>query len=533
MPRRPALAAAFGLGLLSALALPPVHAIPVLLLAVPGLLALLGAATSWRRAAGLGLAWGFGHNLGGLYWVTEALLTDPARWWWLVPLAAPALAAAMALYAVPPALAAWSLPPGWRRLAGFAGAWTLAEMLRGVLLTGFPWNPLGGVWAFAALPVQGAAVVGVHGLSLLTLLLAGLPALPDRRRAWLAGGTAALALAAFGAWRLSGPEPPGPPVRLVLVQAGVAQAEKWREDRRAAILRRYLDLTADAAARAAAGAPPGAALVVVWPETATQFLLAQDPDARRLAAGALPSGAARALLLAGTVRVDWGADGRPARLWNSLVALDAAGEVRAVYDKSRLVPFGEYMPLGGLLPIRIAAGGMDFGAGPGPVALAAPGLPPFGALICYEVIFPGAVAPAPRPAWLVNVTNDAWFGRSAGPWQHLAAARLRAVEEGLPLARAAQTGISAVFDARGRRLAALGIGETGTLAADLPAAGAPTPFARLGQAVPAALALATLGLACLRRRGRDGPAAGSDRAAPGSRRRWREGSPPPQGETMP
>ena len=200
------------------------------------------------------------------------------------------------------------------------------------------------------------------------------------------------------------------------------------------------------------------------------------------------------MLLAGTLRADWGADGQPSRMWNSLVALDGAGVVRAVYDKAHLVPFGEYMPLGGLLPIRIAAGTMDFEAGPGPVTLAVPALPPFSALICYEVIFPGAAVPAPRPAWLVNITNDAWFGRSQGPWQHLSAARLRAVEEGLPLARTAQTGISAVFDAKGRQIAMLGIGETGTLTADLPAA-VPAPlFARFGQAVPATLALFTLGL---------------------------------------
>ena len=467
------------------------------MLAVPGLLALLGAARSWRSAAARGFAWGFGHNLGGLYWVTEALLTDPARWWWLVPLAAPALAAVMALYAVAPAVVAHRLPPGWHRVVGFAAAWTLAEMLRGVLFTGFPWNPLGSAWAFAALPIQGAAMLGVHGLSLLTLLLAGLPSAASRR-AWATGSAGLLILTAFGAWRLSGPELAGPPVRLVLVQAGVAQAEKWREDRRIEILGRYLDLTAIATGRMPAGAP----VAVIWPETATQFLLAQDPEARQLIAAALPPGAA---LLAGTVRAEWGANDRPARLWNSLVALDAAGAGRAVYDKSHLLPFGEYIPLGGLLPLRNAAGGMDFSAGAGPVALSAPGLPPFGVMICYEVIFPGAVVPATRPAWLVNVTNDAWFGRSAGPWQHLAAARLRAVEEGLPLARAAQTGISAVFDARGRRLAALGIGETGTLAADLPAAGAPTPFARLGQAVPTALALAMLGLASLGLDRRNGP----------------------------
>jgi apolipoprotein N-acyltransferase len=135
---------------------------------------------------------------------------------------------------------------------------------------------------------------------------------------------------------------------------------------------------------------------------------------------------------------------------------------------------------------------MDFTPGPGPVELHAPGLPPFGALICYEVIFPGAVVPTPRPDWLVNITNDAWFGHSAGPWQHLAAARLRAVEEGLPLARAAQTGISALFDAWGRRIVALPLGEGGAVAAPLPGALPPTPFARAGLALPFALALATL-----------------------------------------
>jgi apolipoprotein N-acyltransferase len=163
--------------------------------------------------------------------------------------------------------------------------------------------------------------------------------------------------------------------------------------------------------------------------------------------------------------------------------------VQAVYDKAHLVPFGEYMPLAGLIPIRMAAGGMDFSAGPGPVRLAPPGLPPFGALICYEVIFPAAVTPEPRPEWLVNITNDAWFGETSGPWQHLATARLRAVEEGLPLARAAQTGISAVFDARGRRLAFLPSGATGTLTLALPGAIAAPPFARFGLVLPGLAAL--------------------------------------------
>ena len=469
---------------------------PVLLLSIPGLLVLAGAAPSRRRAAWLGFAWGWGHALAGVYWVTHAILTDVATFWWLVPLAAPALAIPLALFVVPPALVAHALPAGWPRLLGFAGTWVLAELAQGFLFTGFPWNLLGTVWAFAALPLQPAAIVGVHGLSLLTLLLAGLPLLPGRRP--LAGAALLLAgLGGFGLWRLDAAEPAGPPVQLVLVQGNVPQEVKWRPEERMPIFQRYLELTA-AAARDAAAAAPASRVVVVWPETASPFLLAQDPEAGRMAAAALPPGA---MLLAGSVRADWAADGTLRQVFNSLVALDASARVAGIYDKAHLVPFGEYMPLSGLLPIRLVTGGMDFSAGPGPMALALPGLPPFGALICYEVIFSGAVAPRPRPDWLVNITNDGWFGISAGPWQHLAAARLRAVEEGLPLVRAAQTGISAVFDARGRRLAAIPLGRMGTATLALPGAGAPTPFARAGLAVPALLGLACLGLAIwLRRR---------------------------------
>jgi apolipoprotein N-acyltransferase len=170
-----------------------------------------------------------------------------------------------------------------------------------------------------------------------------------------------------------------------------------------------------------------------------------------------------------------------------------------VYDKAHLVPFGEYMPLGGLLPVRVVQGGLDFSAGPGPVSLAPAGLPAFSPLICYEVIFPGAVAAAEnRPAWLVNITNDAWFGFSAGPYQHLAAARLRAVEEGLPLARAAQTGVSALMDARGRILALLDLGEGGSVSAPLPSPLPATFFAKTGNGLPVLVAFLMLGVVAIR-----------------------------------
>ncbi|WP_368040523.1 apolipoprotein N-acyltransferase [Roseicella sp. DB1501] len=499
------LLAALGLGLLSALALPPLHLVPVLLLSVPGLLVLAAAQPRWQRAAWIGFLWGWGQGVAGIWWVTEAILMDAATWWWLVPLAAPALAAGLALFAIPPVLVARALPPGWPRLAAFAGLWVLGEMARGWLATGFPWNLTGTVWAFAALPVQGAALIGVHGLSLVTMLLAGLPLLRGWR-VWALGGLVLAGFAGFGAWRLAQPAPPDQPVELVLVQGNVAQEVKWRQDRRMPIFQHYLAMT-EAAARAARAAAPGRHIAVIWSETASPFLLTQDPEARRMVAAALPE---TATLLAGTVRAAWDPQGRLSAVWNSLAVLDASGEVAAVYDKSHLVPFGEYMPLAGILPIRLVAGSMDFSAGPGPVTLQAPGLPPFGALICYEVIFPGAVVPRPRPDWLVNITNDAWFGVSSGPWQHLAAARLRAVEEGLPLARAAQTGISALFDAKGRRLAMLPTGETGTLTLPLPGAEPPTPFARFGLALPglAAAICLLLGIGWGTRRGVQRPGRG-------------------------
>ena len=481
-----ALAAAFGLGALSSLAMPPVFALPVLLLSFPGLLLLLGRAGGWKRGALIGWAFGWGMHVTGLYWITYSILTEAERLWWLVPLAVPLLALWMGIYTAIPAVLAWRAAPGWRRVLVLAGGWVLAEFVRGWAFTGFPWNLLGTAWAFAALPVQGAAWIGVHGLSLVTVLLACTPLLGRRA---MAGGLAAMAgFAAFGAARLMPEEPAALPVTLVLVQGNVTQEAKWREETRVPIFRRYLELSAEGA-EAARREHPGTRPVVIWPETASPFLLTDDTEARRLAASVLPPDG---LLIAGTVRAEWGPDRRPTKLFNSLVALGPDGVIAATYDKSHLVPFGEYMPLSGLLPIRVIRGGVDFGAGTGPVALQLPGLPAAGPLICYEVIFPGEVVGAERPGWLLNITNDAWFGISAGPHQHLAAARLRAVEEGLPLARAAQTGISAAFDSRGRELTSLGLGRTGFALAPLPAAGKPTPFSHGGRLIPGILATLAL-----------------------------------------
>jgi apolipoprotein N-acyltransferase len=483
-----ALAMAFVLGALAALALPPVHLVPALLLALPGLFVMATEAPTARRAAWIGLAWGWGFHVAGLHWLTNAILTEAERFWWLVPIAVPALALPLGAFTVIPALVAGLGAPGWPRLLAFAAAWTAAEMLRGVLFTGFPWNLLGTVWAFGALPVQAAAWIGVHGLSLATVLLALAPL--AGRRGWLAGGGALVAFAGIGLLRLWPAEPEPHPVALVLVQGNVAQETKWREETRWPIFRRYIELTHEGV-RLAQQEAPESRVLVVWPETASPFLLTSDAEAARLASRPLPPGG---LLAAGTVRAAIGADGRIERVWNSIAVLDAEGRVLDAVDKTHLVPFGEYMPLRGLLPLRVVRGNVDFSAGPGLRAVSLPGLPSFTGLICYEVIFPGAVTPAAeRPSFLLNVTNDAWSGVSAGPWQHLAAARMRAVEEGLPLVRAAQTGISAVFDARGRRVAGMGLADTGVVIAPLPQAGVATPFARAGLAIP----LGLVALACV------------------------------------
>jgi apolipoprotein N-acyltransferase len=479
--RAPVTAAA--LGALAAAAFPPLHLVPVLWLAFPGLLLLAGSRAGPRGAFGVGWAWGFGHFSAGLYWISNALLTEADRFAWLVPFAVPAIAAGLALFVALPVVLVRLWPEGWPRVLAFAGLWTLGEIARGFLLTGFPWNLLGTVWAFGALPVQGAAWIGTHGLSALTVVLASLP-LVWGRAAWAAGGAILAGGAVVGLARLAAEEPAPAPVALRIVQGNIAQAHKWREELRIAHFRRYLALTASA--------PPaeeGARLVVIWPETASPYMLDADATARALAAGALPG---EGVLIAGSVRLERQPEGRvpPVRAWNSLLAIGSAGDVLAVYDKHHLVPFGEYVPLRGWLPVEtVVPGNLDFSAGPGPRTLALEGLPPFSPLICYEVIFPGAVVAADaRPAWLLNLTNDAWFGISSGPYQHLAAARMRAVEEGLPLVRAANTGVSAVFDARGRTVASLGLDRMGVIAAPLPAPRAPTPYARAGVWVPLALA---------------------------------------------
>ncbi len=469
--------ASFGAGAVAAAALPPVGALPLLVVAFTTLTWLLEGCRRGRSALAVGWWFGFGHFIAGLYWTGTALLTEPEKFAWMVPFAVIGLPAVLAVFTALVALVAHWVPSGAMRVVALAAAWTAAEWMRGHILTGFPWNLIGYAWTVSDSMLQVTALIGVYGLGLIAVLAAAAPATLVAGK-WLPSAAAAVLLAAVwvgGTTRLAIAEIEDvPDVRLRIVQANIAQHHKWREDRLRAQFNRYLQLSSG----------PGMAEIthIVWPETATPAALNRDEAALRLIGGLVSPGG---LVLTGALRAAPAAE-TPTRVWNSLYAVDSSGAVAAVYDKHHLVPFGEYVPLrAGLAALgidKITAGRGDFSAGPGPRTLDLPGLPPLSPLICYEAIFPGAVtAPDRPPAWLLNITNDAWFGRSSGPYQHFAMARVRAVEQGLPLVRAANTGISAIVDAHGRTVARLGVGATGVLDGALPGAipGA-TVYARLG-----------------------------------------------------
>ena len=467
---------AWAAGALTALALPPLHVWPGLL-GFALLLYLLRQVERRRSALALGWCFGFGYFLVGLYWIAIAFFSDAERFGALAFPAVVALCAWLATYA---AMATWlATLYRWQSLSAaalaLAVAWVATEVLRAYLFGGFPWNLIGYVWSDSEAISQLGAVTGIYGLSLLAVVIGALPAVllePGGRARWwpIAVGAAVLAMIWGGGMaRLSGATVAEvPDIRLRLVQGNVPQNQKWKPELRNRWFGHHLGLSADQAE---------GITHVIWPESASSYPLSQVPEARELIGQVVPPGG---LLLTGGERYDF--DDEPPKAWNTLYVVDDAGELRAHYDKRNLVPFGEFMPLRGLLGRigldKLTPGSLDFQPGPGRVTVDLPGLPPFSPLICYETIFPGHVLdPDARPAWLLNVTNDGWFGRSTGPYQHLAMARMRAIEEGLPMVRSANTGISVVVDPWGRIQARLDLGETGVLDAALPQPLPPTLFA--------------------------------------------------------
>jgi len=503
--------AAFALGALAVLALPPFHAVPVLAVSFSGLAWLAlgdagGESRPHRRAFADGWWFGAGFFSLGLYWLSNALLVDATRFAWMIPFAFFGFGFGLGLFSGAATLSAAVLcrrlaARAWARPLWLAAAWVLMEWLRGIVLTGFPWNLIGTVWMFSDAMIQPAAWGGVHLLSLLTVALAALPAWMGWRDDGRGRGPIAAVLAAgivlwFGAgWARialldAEAERTVSGAVLRLVQPAIPQNLKWDPAERRGHVVAQVDLS-----RAAAGSPPTPRPThVIWAETAAPFYLEREPGLRGFLAQAVPP---KGALITGAPRLA-SAPGQPARLRNSLHVLDETGAILATYDKAHLVPFGEYVPLRDWIPawiVKITYGEAEFSPGLRLAPLPVPGLPAASPLICYEAIFEGRVVPAAgaRPGWLLNLTNDAWYGMSPGPYQHFAAARLRAVEEGLPLVRVANNGISAIVDSLGRVRVRLGLGERGAVDGPLPAALSPPPFAGLGLfAVPLQLGIWTL-----------------------------------------
>lgn len=480
--RRYGLALLLGVTLAGAQA--PVSLWPLAFVALTGLLLLQARLHGWACFF-TGFAFAYGYFVAGLYWIGIAFFVDAAKFAVLLPLPVLGLPLLLALF---PATGLWLAQQAAGRhaarfllLAPFG--WLIGEYLRGHVLTGFPWNQVGAIWGGWPATMQLAAYIGVEGLGLITMLAASgialaltLPASRLRLAALTLPVLFAIALG-LGTLRLpAAPVPSVPDVQLRLVQPSVPQTVKWRDDLRQQHLQEHVALSLKPAP-----IPP---THIIWPETALPYLLDEEPRLREGLARLLPvkSGA----LITGAPRRDPIAS-HPV-VFNSVFGLNALGDIAGVYDKLHLVPFGEYLPFRRLLkPLgldALAASGVDFSPGLAAAPISFPGLPAARVLICYEAIFADEISDgsdAPRAGLLLNVTNDSWFGRSSGPYQHLVAARFRAVEQGLPLIRAANNGISAIVDPYGRILAHLGLDEIGTVDGALPQAlSSSPPYTRIG-----------------------------------------------------
>jgi apolipoprotein N-acyltransferase len=496
------------LGVLCAAAMAPLRLAPVLLIGFTLLVWLLDGAHAQARSAGhgfrtgflVGLAFGIGYFLVGLHWIGAAFYVDAETFAWMMPVILGGLVVLLAAFwgaACGVAVVLWS--GGAVRLVLLAAAFAGAEWLRGHVLTGFPWNTLGYAVAASDALSQLAALGGVYALTFMVVLVAAAPALlgddDDRHVAGLSAGTigfgciAALggALWVTGYGLLSAPDDEGDAATRTavrIVQPDIDQAIKWDPDYASEIFTTYLELSDTATSPQTSGIAD--VDVLVWPESALPFFLEESPYALAAIAALLPE---HVTLLTGALRRTGTSE--ETQVFNSVLALDAEARTVARYDKFHLVPYGEYLPLEDLLARvgfrKLVTVPLGFSAGTAPVTLAVPGVPPFSPLVCYEIAFPRAVLDdSDRPEWLLNVTNDAWFGTTVGPRQHLQHARFRAIEEGLPVVRAANTGISAVIDARGRIVESLGQGQRGVIDFRLPAARAMTLYVRWGDWILAA-----------------------------------------------
>lgn len=459
-----------------------------------------GTMTADRRRSFFTLfAFCYGYFVAGHYWIGISFFVDAEKYALLLPLPVLGLPIVLAVFPATGAWLAWLVARGHRPLYMLLMpfGWLIGEWLRGRAATGFPWNLIGYVWGDWPAAMQLASYIGAQGLGLLTMLAASGMALAMLwRRVALALPALLVVALGLAALRLPADIAMLPDIRLRLVQPSIAQTLKWQDGLRQQHLQQHVALSLQAS-KNDSGKP---LTHVIWPETAIPYLLAEEPGLREALAKRLAPGTT--LITGAPRREALSANPRDIAIYNSVFALGGDAEISARYDKVHLVPFGEYLPFRALLkPLgldAVAAGAVDFSFGRDMSPIAIPGLPFARVLICYEAIFADesmqrADHGAPAAGLLLNLTNDAWFGTSSGPYQHFVAAKFRAVEQGLPLVRAANNGISAIVDPYGRVTAQLGLNDIGVVDGDLPAAIMQRPlYARIGDHPLLALAVAVL-----------------------------------------
>ena len=465
----------FLLGVLGAFGFAPVYAWPLFVFSLTVAFLAADEAENLKQAAIRGYVFGFGFFGAGFYWIGNALLIDILSFGWLYPIVLSASGAFFGLFWVVPFVFWRYLDKNrpWAKVLGFASVFVLCEYLRSFLLTGFPWNMLGSMFGFSLILLQTASVFGVYGLSFLVLLITGaVYAFIQKRKksACFVIGVVLALMTGFGFWRLKNIETTDSQIKVRLVQPSIAQSLKWDRAALEDNLNTYIQMSRQDGLKDVN--------LVVWGETATIFNPEESIYYRNLIRQAVPE---NGYLATGLLRYDE----KNGALYNSFSVIDRFGQTVAFYDKNHLVPFGEYIPFRKYLPswVRPVANQIaDFSRGEKFKVLSVNGLPPFGALICYEVIFPDEIINRQnKPAFIVLVSNDGWYGQSFGPYQHFEAARMRAVEEGITIIRSANNGISAVISPIGAVKGRIGLNVKGIQDAYLPKkTGVETIYGRIG-----------------------------------------------------
>lgn len=490
----------FLLGAAAVAALPPFNFFPILFISFSGLMLFLGQAQKLKEAFSSGYWFGFGFFSFGLSWIGNALLIDVQTLGWLYPIAFIASGAFFGLFSAAAAMISFAFKDFTAKYLSFAAGWTLLEWIRSFILTGFPWNLIGTTLSFDLKLLQGASIFGIYGLSLCVLLSTSAPALwlkEKNKKNFISTACLMifplLILYIFGMIRLHNSQISPSDYKIRIVQPSIPQNMKWNGASLENNFQEYINLSAQNGTQDLD--------LIVWGETASPFPLEFSDKHRQMIADILSE---QTLLAAGSLRFKI-QDGRR-RPQNSMLLINNKGDIVASYDKSHLVPFGEYIPFRRYLPTSLRPVTnviADFIAGDGPKTINIPSFPSFGVAICYEIIFPHKIIDSNnRPQLLLNLTNDGWYGDSAGPRQHLIATQMRAIEEGISIIRAANSGISAFINHQGKILGRLELNQKGNLDITLPQnLEEQTLYSRFGNLIPLALIIIILLVATLKNSG--------------------------------